>query len=143
MSMMGILLLLAAVEVAAPTAPGAIVPGRPPALHIASFLPACEVVPPHAVSVYTGQGQPVPRSRFAAVDVFMVGHAPRLRYEVIGEVTVSTQSRNVSLWNLIDSAKAEARKLGGHALIEVWPRPVSPSDPQGPRVLTAKVVNWT
>jgi hypothetical protein len=140
-SVAGMLSMLAAIEVVAPDPPGTAAPGH--AFRIASFIPACEPVPPHVESVYTSASHPPPRGRFAAVEVFMHGHGPTLHYQVVGEVTISTNSRNVSLWNLIDSAKAEARHMGGTALIDVWPRPISPDDPQGGRVLTAKVVNWS
>lgn len=136
-----ILFLLAAIEVAAPAPPGGTTGA--PSFRLATFIPACEPVPPHVQSVYLGRGKPVPRGRFTAVDVFMRGHHPALRYQVIGEVTVSSTSRNVSLWNLIDTAKAEARRLGGEALIDVDPHPQSPDNPRGERVLTATVVNWS
>jgi hypothetical protein len=140
-SVAGMLSMLAAIEVVAPDPPGAGAPGH--AVIIASFIPACEPVPPRVRSIYIAASHPAPRGRFSAVEVFMHGHDPTLHYQVVGEVTVSTDSRNVSLWNLIDSAKAEARHMGGEALIDVWPRPVSANDPQGDRVLTAKVVNWS
>jgi len=136
----GMLSLLAAIEVVAPDPPGT-APHH--GFTMASFIPACEPVPPRVESVYTSATHPAARGRFAGVEVFMHGHDPILHYQEIGEVTVSTGSRNVSLWNLIDSAKAEARRMGGEAIIDVFPRPVSDDDPQGARVLTAKVVNWS
>jgi hypothetical protein len=137
----GMLSMLAAIEVVAPDPPGAAAPAE--RILLASFIPACEPVPPRVESRYTGAIHPAARGRFAAVTVFMHGHPPTSTYQVIGELKVSTLSRNVSLWNLIDSAKAEARHMGGQALIDVWPRPVSDDDPQGARVLTAKVVSWS
>ena len=137
----GMLSLLAAIEVVAPDPPGATAPQH--RVLLASFIPACEPVPPHVESIYTGTIHPAPRGRFATIEVFMHGHQPASTYQVVGEVKVTTTSRNVSLWNLIDSAKAEARHMGGQAIIEVWPRPVSDTDPQGARVLTATVVDWS
>ena len=136
----GMLSLLAAIEVVAPDPPGAVAHH---AFTIGSFIPACEPVPPHVESIFTSAIRPAPRGRFAQVEVFMHGRDPTLHYQVVGVVTVSTRSRNVSLWNLLDSAKAEARRMGGEAIIDVFPRPVSNDDPQGARVLTAKVVNWS
>jgi hypothetical protein len=106
-----------------------------------TFIPGCEATPPRVTSVYTGEGLPVPRARDAAVGVFLHGDAPRMRYVVVGEVRVTTSSRVTSLNNLIECAQREARRLGGDAIVDVWPGPAT-GDLAGQRTLTARVVNW-
>ena len=106
-----------------------------------TFIPGCELTPPQVTSIYTGEGRPVPRPRDAEVAVFLRGEPPALPYVVVGEVRVSTASRNTSLQNLVEYASREARRLGGDAIVDVWPRPAT-GDLAGERILTAQVVNW-
>ncbi|HET9326736.1 MAG TPA: hypothetical protein VFQ05_08190 [Candidatus Eisenbacteria bacterium] len=107
---------------------------------VLSYIPACELAPPKVSSVYVGDGAPRARSRTSSVDVFLRGDVPRRRYAVVGYVQVLTRSRNASLNDTIARAKAEARRLGGDAIVDVWPRAV-PGDTRG-RLLTAEVARW-
>jgi len=106
-----------------------------------TFIPGCELIPPRVTSTYVGKGRPVPRRRDAVVGVFLRGDGPRQRYVVVGEVRVTTASRVTSLGNLLQCAERAARRMGGDAIVDVWPRAAT-SDPTGERILTAKVVNW-
>jgi hypothetical protein len=114
---------------------------------IPTFIPGCEQFPPHITSRYLIPGKPTARGPRAAVDVYLHGQEPPRYYAVIGEVQVLTRSRNTSLSNMIDYASDEARKMGGGAIVDVWPRavpgPGGASDPQGRRLLTAKIVRWS
>lgn len=111
------------------------------ALFLPTFIPGCELTPPKVTSVYKGKRQPVARPRDADIEVFLAGDLPERRYVVVGELQVLARNRNTSLHNMLEYAAREARKLGGDAIVDVWPRPAS-VDPQGERILTAKVVNW-
>ena len=95
-----------------------------PDLVVPTFIPGCEQFPPRITSHYLVPGKPVARNRFAEVGVYLHGEEPSRRYVVIGDVQVLTRSRNTSLSNMIEYASNEACKMGGEALVDVWPRPV-------------------
>jgi hypothetical protein len=113
---------------------------------VLSFVPGCGLLPPKVTSVYTGIGEPIARPRDARVEVFLAGNLPNRLYVELGQLEVLTRSRNTSLDNMLEYAKREARKLGGEAIVDVWPRAVQsngrPVDPRGRRILTAKIVKW-
>ena len=115
-------------------------------LVIPTFIPGCEQFPPRVTSHYLLPGKPIARDPFAQVPVFLRGDQPTRRYVVIGDIEVLTRGRNTSLGNMIEYASREARKMGGEAILDVWPRPVedakASADRRGRHVLTAKVVRW-
>jgi hypothetical protein len=74
---------------------------------------------PHVSTLYTGPGVPVPRADSAAVEVFLEGSPPERAYTVLGEVLVTTDLSRRKTQELLDSAKVQARKLGGDALVDV------------------------
>ena len=114
--------------------------GRSIGAVIPTFVPGCEVIPPRVRTVTTGDTRPA-RPLDAPVDVFLAGRTPPRRFVEIGTVEVTTGNRNTSLGNLLDSARREARRLGGDALVDV--RPPTGFDPlPRTRVLTARVVSW-
>jgi len=116
-------------------------PGMKAGLFIPTFVPGCQLSPPQVKSVYAGEGKPIARPRDWTIEIFLAGDLPKRRYVVVGELQVLTRSRNTSLNNMLEYAAREARKMGGDAIVDVWPRSVS-VDPRGPRILTAKIVNW-
>ena len=140
----GVLCLLPAIQLgSAPVLaehPGSPARGLAPVLP--SFLPACEPLPPRTQFFPSGETQPTDRARDANVEVFLAGQSPAREHTVLGEVEVLARSHRTSLNNLLDSARREARKHGGDALMEVRPRAVS-SAARAPLVLTAKVVRWS
>src|SRR5262245_17095489 len=115
-----------------------------PPLVIPSFIPGCEQFPPRVTAHYLVPGEPVAGEPFAEVGVYLRGQEPERRYVVIGDVEVVARSRNTSLWNMIDYASNEARKMGGEAIVDVWPRASQgvggSADARTRHLLTAKVV---
>jgi len=112
---------------------------------IPTFIPGCEQFPPRVTARYLVPGKPTARDRFAEVGVYLHGREPARSYVVIGEVEVLTRSRNTSLSDMIDYASVEARKMGGEAIVDVWPRSVAArgsADSRGRHQLTAKIVRW-
>ncbi len=79
----------------------------------------CVMPPPHVNSLYTGVGNPSPRPDSAAVEVFLDTAPPQRQFTVIGSVEVTTQNDERTLENMLTYARAEARKLGGDALVRV------------------------
>ena len=118
-----------------------------PVLVIPTFIPGCEQFPPRVTSRYLLSGKPVAHDRFAGVDVFLRGQRPPRPFFVIGDVEVISRSRNTSLGNMVDYASGAARKMGGDAIVDVWPRsaeaPGGGRDPRGRHMLTAKIVRWS
>ena len=98
-------------------------------------------------SFYTGGEKPVARPRNAPVEVFLAGHSPGRPYIVVGQVQASTRSQYTRLYDMLEHAARDARKLGGDAIVDVWPQwvgrkgaSVNPS--RGPRILTANIAKW-
>jgi hypothetical protein len=74
---------------------------------------------PHISTLYTGPGTPTPKPDSATVEVFLAGTPPERAYTVLGEVQITTDREKRSAQEVLDYAKAEARKLGGDALVDV------------------------
>ena len=88
-------------------------------LSLLTYVPGCEFLRPVVRSQYSGVHLPVPRSRNAAVEMFLSGNDPTRSYVVLGTVSVQARSRNTSLSNLMHYAQREARRMGGDAIIDI------------------------
>ena len=114
--------------------------------YVASFIPGCEQFGPSVHAEYTSAGRPAPREASAPVDVYLRGHDPARRYQIVGKLELLARSRNTSVENLVDHARRAARGMGGDALLETWPRDAASLEPprgeSGRLYLTASVIRW-
>lgn len=75
--------------------------------------------PPHINSMYTGTGSPSPRPDSSLVEVYLDTAPPKRQFAVIGRVEIATENDSRTLENMLSYARAEARRLGGEALINI------------------------
>jgi len=85
-----------------------------------AFLGCSSTMPPPRISsLYTGTGTPSPRSDSSSVEVFLDTAPPQRAFKVIGRVEITTQNDARTLEGMLFYARAEARRLGGDALVNV------------------------
>lgn len=120
-------------------------PGGGPAASagpVLSFVAACGGRPARVEFEPAVTALPPARPRDANVEVFLAGSPPSRRYVPLGSLRVTATHRRMSLANVLELARAEARRRGGDALIEVLPAPAHQRS-RPPVMVTAWVVRWT
>jgi len=117
-------------------------PGRTVAPRPASFIPACEPLPPRIEFFPSDAVLPAARPRGAHVDVYLAGRNPARPYTVLGEIQMRARNRRTGFRDLIHHAEREARRRGGDALIEVTPDPPLGRVIREPMRLNARIVTW-
>jgi len=83
-------------------------------------LLGCAMHPPYINSIYTGQwAPPTAKPDSATVEVYRDTSAPDRVYTTVGRVVIASDNRKQTLESMLDYARAEARKMGGDALVNV------------------------
>ena len=115
---------------------------------VASFFYACpKSHPAPRVRTRSLTESPLePRLPTSPVGLFPSGTAPAKPYRRVGTVEVVARDRHTTSDQLIHSARAAVRRLGGDAMVEVTWRGGSYAPPNtfapGPLAMSAEVVRW-
>lgn|SRR5512134_3372110 len=120
----------------------------PHASFVASFFYACpeRLFEPNVQTKPAADKVYKPRPESSPVGVFLRGNEPTRQYLIVGKVEILGLSRSTTVNNLILRASADARRLGGDALVDVaWGEFAGvrreSSEPAVLR-LTANVARW-